>query len=385
MVAKKRILIVTEALEMNGVLRSLLDFMEAMDRDQYEIDLFCFDAFKPDFVILPHYVHVLQEDPWCYMAYAPLARIVSWSVRHGAFFPLMRRLVVSAFQKHFPRVFVKRNLARKAQSLRVSYDLAIAYSMGIPWEFVANKVAAKLKLMWLDTDVHFEPWTSFWREYSPYLRFADALVCVSTAIRDTMRREFGTSVRRIETIHNVIDVTAVAAKGNEPLRYPRNEKFRIVTVGRYCEQKNQVMIPKIAEELRKSGFHEFEWIMAGPGSALFKTDDPNLVYLDSLSNPYPLMKSADVYVQPSTYEGWGLTLSEAMCLGRFVIASDIPAFREQVVSPDEGTLVECTPTAFAQAILAARASGCAMTSRRSSVATRFGFDAVRKEFDDLLV
>lgn len=381
---REKLLIVTEALEMNGVLRSLLNFIESMDKDRFDISLFCFDAFKPNFVRLPDYVKVLPEISGCYMARAPFARIVRWALRHGAFVPLLKRLAVSALQNRFPQHFVKQDLAKGVRPLKGEWNVAIAYSMGMTWRFVAEKVVAKRKFMWLDTDVHFEPWKSFWRKYSPYLRTADALVCVSTAIRDMMRREFGTCARRIETIHNVVDAAAVVTKGNEQLQYPRNEKFRIVTVGRYCEPKNQVMIPEIAEELRKSGFCEFEWIMAGPGSALFKTDDPNLVYLDSLSNPYPLMKSADVYVQPSTYEGWGLTLSEAMCLGRYVIASDIPAFREQVVSPEEGMIVECTPTAFARAILAARASGCVTTSRRPSVATRFGFAAVRKEFDDIL-
>lgn len=379
---RNRILIVTEALEMNGVLRSLLDFMEAMDKERYEIDLFCFDAFQPAFVKLPSYVHVLPEDPWCYMARAPLARIVGWAMRHLAVVPLCRRLLVSAFQKHFPRWFVKQDLAKRARRMAERYDVACAYSMGMTWRFVAEKVVARKKLMWLDTDIHYEPWASFWRKYSPCLAEAAALVCVGEGIAAGVRAEHGEIGSMVKVIHNVVNADVILEQGKAALEFPKNGRFRIVTVGRYCHPKNQVMIPLVANELRRRGFADFEWIMAGTGSHLYRTEDPNLIYLDALMNPMPLMKSADLYVQPSIYEGWGLSLTEAMVLGRYVIASDIPAFREQVLDDKEGLLVPCSPEPFAEAIMKFVHNPVVVDA--SSILQRFGFDTVRKEFENVL-
>ena len=379
---KKKILIVTEALEMNGVLRSLLDFMEALDKSRFEIDLFCFDAHKPDFVELPAYVNLLSEDPWCYMARAPLARICGWALRNCAFVPLLKRLVISVFQGRWPKRFVKTDLTKRARRLKGEYDVVCAYSMGMTWRFVDEKVQGKKKLYWIDTDVRFNPWKGTWDKYAKHLGLTGVLVCVGEAIREMMTREFPDRIKKSAVIHNVVDASTILKKSGADLTFPKKGKFRIVTIGRYCPQKNQVMIPKIAQALRDRGLSDFEWIMAGPGAAGYRTDDPNLVYLDSQSNPYPLMKSADLYVQPSTYEGWGLTLSEALCLGRCVVASDIPAFREQIKSDAEGILVECTPEAFAAAILSFVSSP--RPGMEIGTYHRFDFASNRKEFENAI-
>ena len=39
------------------------------------------------------------------------------------------------------------------------------------------------------------------------------------------------------------------------------------------------------------------------------------------------MRIADVYVQPSRFEGFGITVAEAIALKKPIVASDIPEFR----------------------------------------------------------
>ena len=387
-----KMLIVTEALEMNGVLRSILDFMEAMDKGRYDISLFCFDAYQPSFVKLPPYVKLLPEKPECYMARAPLARTFGWSLRHCSFWMLARRLLCSVLQKRSPK-FSKQSLAVSVRPLKDKYDVAIAYSMGMTWRFVAEKVVAKRKLMWLDTDPRFDCWRGYWKNYSKFLRNADALICVSEAIRDVMRNEFAGCAKQIETIHNAVNSEAIERKALEPLTMPRSNKFRIVTVGRFCHPKNQVMIPAIAGQIKQMGGQDFEWIMIGTLACDFERAaqaeigrlelKDTLIYLDGMPNPMPIVKSADIYVQPSIYEGWGLTLSEAMCLGKYVIASNIPAFREQVKTREEGVLVECTPEAFGKAIVDVMHSPVKV-SGQPLMSERFDFITVRREYEDVL-
>lgn len=352
MMDRKRILIVTEALEMNGVLRSLLDFMEAMDKDRYEIDLFCFDAYKPSFVILPSYVRLLEEDPWCYMARAPFSRIFGWALKRFAFVQLVRRLLAVTL-----KCGCKAGLAQHAKRLADHYDIAVAYSMGMAWPFVSEKVSAEKKILWLHTDYRAKAQRVTWDRLLEVVHACDALVCVSEGVRSLIRAEYAAFKNKVWCVHNVVDVSSVLTRAEAGFKLPRRAKHRIVTIGRYSPPKNQVMIPAIAAELRQLGFVDFEWVMAGPGSEAYKTDDPNLVYLDSLDNPMPLMKSADVYAQPSTYEGWGLTVTEAMCLQRYVVVSSLPSFVEQVTDERRGIVSELDAHAFALAIKRAFDSG----------------------------
>ena len=52
------------------------------------------------------------------------------------------------------------------------------------------------------------------------------------------------------------------------------------------------------------------------------------------------MKNCTLYVQPSRHEGFGLTLFEARLLKRPVIATNLPAFQEQIIDRKNGLLVD---------------------------------------------
>ncbi|MCW5198038.1 glycosyltransferase [Clostridium perfringens] len=58
--------------------------------------------------------------------------------------------------------------------------------------------------------------------------------------------------------------------------------------------------------------------------------------LGSKSNPYPYIKSCDIYVQPSIWEGFGITVSEAKILNKPIVVSDIPEFIEQIENNKTG-------------------------------------------------
>ena len=52
------------------------------------------------------------------------------------------------------------------------------------------------------------------------------------------------------------------------------------------------------------------------------------------------MENCSIYVQPSRHEGFGLTVLEARLLKQVVIATKLPAFKEQIIDNKNGLLVE---------------------------------------------
>ena len=50
------------------------------------------------------------------------------------------------------------------------------------------------------------------------------------------------------------------------------------------------------------------------------------------------MEFCDVYVQPSRYEGYGITVAEAKSLCKPIVASAIPEFKEQIINEKTGLL-----------------------------------------------
>ena len=45
-----------------------------------------------------------------------------------------------------------------------------------------------------------------------------------------------------------------------------------------------------------------------------------------------------IYVQPSRFEGYGITVAEAKALKKPIVATDIPEFREQIIDKKTGIL-----------------------------------------------
>ena len=74
-------------------------------------------------------------------------------------------------------------------------------------------------------------------------------------------------------------------------------------------------------------------------------------FIGARQNPMPWIKSADVFVNPSRYESWGMTVSEALCLGKAVITSDIPVFAEQITNGVNGLMCPAMPENLAETIM----------------------------------
>ena len=53
------------------------------------------------------------------------------------------------------------------------------------------------------------------------------------------------------------------------------------------------------------------------------------------------MKNCDIYVQPSRYEGYVTTITEAKCFERPIVATNIEGIKEQIKNNETGILVEC--------------------------------------------
>ena len=99
----------------------------------------------------------------------------------------------------------------------------------------------------------------------------------------------------------------------------------------------------------------------------------------------PWIKSADVFVNPSRFEAWGLTVSEALCLGKAVIVSDIPVFREQITDGVNGLIRKVTAENLAETILLlAKNETLRHQLERNAVNYPFTKEKIIKEFDELI-
>ena len=360
MADKKQMLLVMEAVQMNGAVKGWLGYLDAIDKSEWDIDVFLFDSDRHDGLALPEYVRKLPDDIHCVIERVGFWRALQYTLARGRIDLALKRVWYSLMQRRYPR-FRKWNLAKPAKTQPKHYDVAIGSSQGVSWEYVATKVSADVKLAWVDTDVSAGYWKVVWDYFKKYMDVLSGVVCVSKAMRDKMRANNPQWADKIFAMNYVIDEESILSRSAETCPFPKKGRWRLITVGRYSPEKGQHLIPAMAQGLKTVGV-DFEWYVIAPGSSSQKESIDkelkerevveNVFVTEGMSNPFPMVKSADIAVQPSSFEGFGLTVSEAMILGTFVVASDIPSFREQITSPELGLFAKAVDVeSFVTAIL----------------------------------
>lgn len=187
--------------------------------------------------------------------------------------------------------------------------------------------------------------------YSFYTR----IVCISTGTYNELRSWQPQIKRKLVTIYNGVDLKGYPT-GNKHLP----QKPIVISVGRIVKSKNYEFS---LQAISKLNFLDFEYWIVGAGeledslkalSEMLGLDSKVkfLGFRDDIPN---LLQQADIFLQVSLWEGFGLSVVEAMASGLPVIVSNVSGLREVVaesnnqfstsgflVNPlDQGEIVNC--------------------------------------------
>lgn len=188
------------------------------------------------------------------------------------------------------------------------------------------------------------------------------VVGISRWVSDFVRKVEEIDGSKVTTIHYGLSEACGDWKGEsdpfEKLGIPRRRRV-LVTLGRLTEQKGQIHLiramPKIIGR-----FPGVLLLMLGEGDLrpAYEAEIEKLGISDHVrllgyvSPPDPILKSAEIFIHPSLWEGFGLVLLEAMSHEKPVVASRASAIPEIVADGETGLLVPPGDSdALAEAIL----------------------------------
>jgi glycosyltransferase-like protein len=200
----------------------------------------------------------------------------------------------------------------------------------------------------------------------------DRILVVSEHWRDLLRREYGTAA---EVVHNGVDIARFQAAhpgqaGELRKRAGAADRPLILSVGGIEPRKGSDTLVRAIAALKQAGRRPVHAVVGGhsfqdyrayrdrvlaslPGLGLRLDDDVVLLGTVPDAELPAWYAAADVFAFPSTKEGWGLAVLEAMSAGLPVVASDLPVFRE-FLSPGRDALL--VPVNDAPALAAALAA-----------------------------
>ena len=235
------------------------------------------------------------------------------------------------------------------------YDLAISFLT--PHYFVAKKVRAKKKIAWIHTDytriqVNISSETAMWSAY-------DHIASISDAVTESFLKIFPGLEDKIILIENILPERFV--KRQAELFSVEDEMpakgIRILSIGRFCYQKNFDNVPDICARLLEKGLDVYWYLIGfGPDENLIRRKiieagmEKRVILLGKKENPYPYIKACDLYAQPSRYEGKAVTVREAQMLGKPVVITDYATASSQLEDGVDGIVVPMDNVGCAEAM-----------------------------------
>lgn len=177
-----------------------------------------------------------------------------------------------------------------------------------------------------------------------FVKKSDAIIACSREICDILEREYDAKSARV--LYNPVDLDMLTSQADEGLsgdKFFLNETGvkRIVLTGREDPAKGYWHMIKAFSVLVKN-MPEARLIMAGAGEFKEYRElaeklgvDKYVSFTGLLLNPFPCVKSADLYVLSSVIEGYPNALIEAMALGRPCIAADCRTGPREILLSDE--------------------------------------------------
>jgi glycosyltransferase involved in cell wall biosynthesis len=228
-------------------------------------------------------------------------------------------------------------------------------------------------------------------------RLADAIVTTSAGVADDLVKAFGVSRRRIQVVHNPVDLAAIAAAAAEPLDPVHERAWSrpvIVAAGRLADAKNYPLLLDALAMLRRTVPARLFVLGEGEREAALREQIGRLGLGDAVvlcgfqRNPWKYIARADVFALTSRYEGFGNVLVEAMACGVPVVATSSPGTREIVGVEHDGLLVDRhEPEAMAAAlerVLTDHALRQRLAAGARASAARFTLPTIAAAYDGLL-
>lgn len=160
---------------------------------------------------------------------------------------------------------------------------------------------------------------------------ADRIIAVSNGVAEDLRRRLGHREDLISVIYNPVITDEMFRQAEEPVAHPwftESQDPIILAVGRLSPEKDFGTLLHAFAKVRRALPAKLVILGEGPERSRLESlaVSLNISHVVSMpgfvSNPYPYMKRADVFVLSSVREGLPTALIEAMALGTPVVATD---------------------------------------------------------------
>ncbi|KIL49364.1 glycosyltransferase [Jeotgalibacillus soli] len=356
---KKSLLIAIDSLDCAGAEKSLVTLLTLLDYNKYSVDLMLFAHGSLLEELVPKEVNILPPLKYTQFLNSGLKKVmVTMNYRMLAarikYSANIRRKKYSNSQK--ARIYWE-SVSSVIEENPKNYDIAISYAQGVPTFYVAEKVKAKRKFAWVNVSYRLEKKDKVFQKkyYDKY----NKIVAVSESTKEVFLETFPNYSKKVKVIYDINNPDFILKMADLGSAYEDQfDGIRILTIGRLARQKGYDVALEACKKLKAAGLN-FKWYVLGKGplkeeiEKYIKENDlqENFILLGVRPNPYPFIKGADIYVQTSKFEGFGLAIAEARMLNIPVVTTRFDAVYNQMIDGKNGLVVDMNASAVSDGIM----------------------------------
>lgn len=352
---KKKIIFVTEALWIGGIETALVNLLNRLDYEKYDVTCLILRNDQTMAPRLPEQVRLLVADRHDAVSFreayrwprlyhlteesanpSRLHRAMMWAV--PAIKWLENRLYIRYIRAHLKDEH---------------FDTCVIYSDRTAEAAVCAINADRFLMFYHNADIG-----KAYHDVYGY-RKSEKIIAVSESQCEKLKRLRSAFAHKMVAIPNYVDVDAVMKKASQPVAYPLFQEpgIHLVSCGRLAHQKGFDIAVEACAQLVKMGYSNLHWYILGVGA--LRADLKELAkqhgvedhfhLIGARNNPFPYMTQADLYVQPSRTEGYSLSILEARVLTCPMVAT-YGAAGEQLEHGVNGTLCDANVKSLTEAI-----------------------------------
>ena len=172
---------------------------------------------------------------------------------------------------------------------------------------------------------------------------ADKIIVNSKELKQQLKEKFNINSVNIYNPLNLKEIRKKSQYGRIKF-FKKENSLKILNIGRYVEQKDQLTLIKALKLLKNSNY---EAIIVGKGKLKNKMQkyilqnnlEKKIRLIDFMNNPYPIIKQSDIFILSSIFEGLPNVLLESLALNKFIISSSCPTGPKEILLYGKGGLL----------------------------------------------
>ncbi len=333
-----------------GAMTSLVNFLNALDTDKYDVDVIFYEngperyGIKQEINILPQgKIHHKLSISNIVRKMFSLPYIIS-KVRE-IYYKKVRKNKRLAIQ------IMSRQGCKYSRQIEKEYDVAVAYETNWCLNYVMTRVKAKKKILWYHGD--FEKSGMDLRIDRKAFDNADALVFVSKNVAERYREKYPEHRDKTVFIPNLLSSDFIRSKAVSEAELPFGEPqkyIKLLTVARVqFEDKGFDRAAAVFSRLKREGLlGNMKWVIIGDGHDSPKLDEiirseglTDVIYpIGARTNPIPYMKKFDAFFLPSRHEGKPMAVTEGFIMGLPAIVTEYSSAAEQIKNGIDGLIFD---------------------------------------------